>query len=276
MHAQTVENIRVESEGENIKISYRIGGSSDAQLYNVTLTCSMDGGTRFEPKTVIGDVGENIRGGRSFYTVIWDVFEDVEQVGNAEFFVKVDLVSDMSPTVTKQQTQPKIQEEAPKQQEQKETDKSEPEAMYPDFEMGDQVKEELSWSAYLAYTGSGTSPVGLSFGTLKKMGVYGSFRYGSVATDVLTNIWLTFTAGLTKNLYASGKLRLHMYAGGGFTYDTIIEADWYESTYTLEAGINSVIGMLYLAVGLEYNNPKEVVDVKPYGVYPVFGVGVTF
>ena len=92
--AQTVENIRVEQDGENLNIHYRIGGSTSEQLYFVTLTCSIDGGPVFEPKSVIGDVGANIRGGKSFNTVVWDVFEDVEEVGSVEFFVKVDLTSD--------------------------------------------------------------------------------------------------------------------------------------------------------------------------------------
>jgi hypothetical protein len=55
--AQTVENIRVEQEGEKLNIHYRIGGSTTEQLYFVTLTCSVDGGTPFEPVSVIGDVG---------------------------------------------------------------------------------------------------------------------------------------------------------------------------------------------------------------------------
>ena len=43
---------------------------------------------------------ENIRGGRAYYTVVWDVFRDVAEVDNAEFFVKVDLVSDMAVPAT--------------------------------------------------------------------------------------------------------------------------------------------------------------------------------
>ena len=86
LSAQTVENIRVVPDGENLKITYRIGGSTDLQFYTVHIACSMDGGARFEPKAVIGDVGHNIRGGRSFYTIIWNVFEDVDEVINPEIF----------------------------------------------------------------------------------------------------------------------------------------------------------------------------------------------
>ncbi|TFH25808.1 MAG: hypothetical protein E4H10_08790, partial [Bacteroidia bacterium] len=82
--AQTVENIRVDQDGENILVHYRIGGSTDMQTFNVRLSCSIDVGRRFEPITVIGDVGENIRGGRSNYTITWDVFEDLEEIGEVE------------------------------------------------------------------------------------------------------------------------------------------------------------------------------------------------
>ena len=79
-YGQTVENIRVTQEGEQLKITYRIGASTEAQLYNVYLACSMAGGAKFEPKAVIGDVGENVIGGKSYYMVMWDVFEDVDEV----------------------------------------------------------------------------------------------------------------------------------------------------------------------------------------------------
>ena len=65
VHAQTVENIRVEQEDDMILVHYRIGGSTDEQTYDAKLSCSIDGGPRFEPQTVFGDVKENIRGGSS-------------------------------------------------------------------------------------------------------------------------------------------------------------------------------------------------------------------
>jgi hypothetical protein len=95
LHAQTVENIRVEQEGDDkLKITFRIGASTESQIFNVIMNCSMDGGPRFEPQAVIGDVGGNIMGGKSYYTIVWDVFEDVEEVVNPEFFVRVELEKD--------------------------------------------------------------------------------------------------------------------------------------------------------------------------------------
>ncbi len=45
-YAQTVENIRVTQEGDQLKITYRIGASTETQLFNVYLSCSMSGGIK--------------------------------------------------------------------------------------------------------------------------------------------------------------------------------------------------------------------------------------
>ena len=268
LNAQTVENIRVEPDGDNIKISYRIGGSTDAQLYNVELTCSMDGGPRFEPRTVIGDVGENIRGGRSFYTVVWDVFEDIDEVGNAEFFVKVDLVSDMSPVVPQRQVQPQTQP----QNQPDVVEERTPSPFEQDFELDKSVKDAVEWKAYLAYSGSTSSPIGLSFGTLKKTGLYGSFRYGSYISDYETDIWITLLAGLTKYIVEAGKYRMHAYAGAGVTVEVYEEYitynNWTDTYLTIDAGIINAIGRLNVNLGVEF--------VRYFGTYPTFGLGIVF
>lgn len=272
LHAQTVENIRVEPDGDNIKINYRIGGSTDAQLYNVVLTCSMDGGPRFEPKTVIGDVGENIRGGRSFYTVVWDVFEDIEEVGNAEFFVKVELVSDMSPTIPQRQVQPQNQPQRQPENQPAVIEERTPSPFEQDFELDKSVKKEIEWKAYLAYSGSTSSPIGLSFGTLKKTGVYGSFRYGSYISDYETDVWITFMAGLTKYIVESGKYRLHAYGGAGVTVEVYEEyynyTSWTDSFLSIDAGLINAIGRLNVNLGIEF--------IRYFGTYPTFGLGFVF
>ncbi len=267
VNAQTVENIRVEPDGDNIKISYRIGGSTDAQLYNVELTCSMDGGPRFEPRTVIGDVGENIRGGRSFYTVVWDVFEDVDEVGDAEFFIKVDLVSDLSPT--RAQTQPQVQPQTQLQTQPQKAREQNP--GLPDQGAVGTQKQQISWRSYLAYTGSTDSPIGISFGTLKNFGTYGSIRYGSHKTDYYTDFWITLAAGLTKYIFESGFYRLHGYGGIGANvsvFDVYSTDSFTDSFFVIDAGIINVIGKLNLNLGLEV--------IRDIGTYPVFGIGIAF
>ena len=275
LYSQTVENIRVEPEGENIKINYRIGGSTDAQLYNVYLTCSMDGGPRFEPRSVIGDVGQNIRGGRSFYTVIWDVFEDVELVGNAEFFVRVELVSDAAaPLVNQPREQPEeaerqIQEpvaanqqvtQPPSNKQTNETGRVDTSPFDPAFETTEK-KQMGAFERYLyiSYSGSQLNPVGISFGTLRKWGVYGSIRLGKY-NELYELMEGSVTAGLTKSVVNLGVYRLHGYVGAGI-------GDFFD-TFDVEAGVSNVLfNRLKLSVGLEYPG---------YYASFVYGIGLIF
>ena len=158
--AQTVENIRVEQDGENLKIHYRIGGSTAKELYFVTLHCSIDGAAPFEPKSVIGDVGANIRGGKSFNTIVWDVFEDVEEIGSVEFFVKVDLTSvDGAPV-------PSL---------------SQPQVASENKEVTTNVSKKGQYTIrtrFIGLDGSTFSPLGLRMGSLMNWGYQFSIRYG--------------------------------------------------------------------------------------------------
>lgn len=264
-NAQTVEGIQVKSEDDKIIINYRIGGSTDAQYYNVALSCSMDGGLRFEPRTMIGDVGENIRGGRSYYTIEWDVFEDldVDEVGDAEFFVKVDLVSDMAPVITQPQVQPQVQ---PQREEVRES----PSANQ-GFDAGT-PRETFERKSFFAFTGSTASPYGISFGGVKNFGGYASLRFDYYSDDWDTDIWLTATAGLTKYILTSGQYRLHIYAGIGSTYvsheDNLSDYSETETYLTFEGGFINVIGRFNLTLGLE--------SISENRTYMVYGVGFVF
>ncbi len=160
VYSQTVENITVTPNEDKIIINFRIGGSTNTQSYNVVLSCSMDGGSRFEPRSLKGHYGNNVRGGQPYYTIEWDVFQDVDEVGDAEFFIKVDLVSDMAVPISSPQNQPVQETERVR-----ETD-----PVYPDFDEISSQKEEIEWKGYLAYNGSTKSPVGISFGSLKNVG----------------------------------------------------------------------------------------------------------
>lgn len=252
--AQTVENIRIEPEGDNIKISYRIGGSTEAQLYNVFLTCSMDGGERFEPKAVIGDVGQNIRGGKSFNTVIWDVFEDVEEVGSVEFFIKVELISDMStPATTPQQ---EVQQRIEPEQEQ------ETGAFDPGFESRQtKQKAEFDRRTFLAYNGSVFNPFGFSGGMVGNWGFYGSLRLGYF-NEYWESYEGSFSAGVTKYIFSVKQHRLHGYAGIG-------RGDLFDE-FEFEGGVIGVIGnRLNLTLGFSYIPNLYYGDL-------IFGIGIVF
>lgn len=248
--AQTVENIRVEQDGENILVHYRIGGSTDTQTYTVTLSCSVDGGRQFEPQTVFGDVNENIRGGKSNYTIIWDVFEDRDEIGEVEFFVKVDLIEDEAVVPTPVQTQPTPQMQttaAPKQ-------------------------NTFARGRFFAYSGSTLSPLGISFGRVRNWGYYLSFRYGSYEDSYESDVWFTFVGGLNKHVWSKGIYRMHLFAGIGGTYEVYEDyannSSWEGTSLTYEFGFVNVIGRINLTIGIE--------TVADFATSPLFGVGYVF
>ena len=226
LSGQTVENIRVQQVGETLEINYRIGGSTVQQLYFVTLTCSIDSSQVFEPKSVIGDVGSNIRGGKSYNTIVWDVYEDIDEIGSVEFFVKVDLVSNKIDT-----------EEAEIVNLQKRV------VLYPD-------ERKL----FIGYGGSIVHPLGVRIGTLGNWGGYGSVRYGGydpdpwaddITGEVYHDILFSASVGITKRVMTWKKIRLHAYTGLG----------WGDIADELvEGGLIGVIGnRVNLNLGMSWN-----------------------
>lgn len=95
--AQTVDSIKIEQSGEMIKIHYKILNSSSYQLFRVTVFCSINGGLKSELKSLSGDFGENVVGGRTDYMVLWDVLKDVDEVKSVDFSVRAELLKDDSP-----------------------------------------------------------------------------------------------------------------------------------------------------------------------------------
>jgi len=94
--AQTVDSIRVEQAGDLIKVHYKILNSNPDQVFRVSVLCSIDGGLKSQLNSLAGDFGENIVGGRSDYMILWDVLKDVDELKSAEFFIKAELVKDLS------------------------------------------------------------------------------------------------------------------------------------------------------------------------------------
>jgi hypothetical protein len=299
-YAQTVENIRVVQDGENLKINYRIGASTGAQLYNVYLSCSMDGGRRFEPKAVIGDVGENIVGGRSYYEVIWDVFEDVDEVVNPEFFVRVELVSDMAavaatPAATQTQTRttetPKeVPKETPKEVEKKpaETQESPFEPSFEEDARDSKPVNEFERNGFFAYNGSWYIPIGISFGSLNNWGYYVSFRmgihldsyeaiddWGFNETVYNNDIDLMTAAGVTKHIVSAGFYRLHAYGGLG-GHLSVINSNPSTGHVMIDTGLINVLGMFNLTLGFSYSFGDGYPVSAWYPTNLVFGAGFVF
>jgi len=268
LSAQTVENIRVEQDGDKLNIFYRIGGSTSEEMYFVTLTCSIDGGPVFEPKTTDGDVGNNIAGGKPVNMIVWDVFKDVDEIGEVEFFVKVDMIkgAEEKPAFVKPS-------ETPKQK----LDQSATNTM-----KSSTLKERYF---FLAYSGTIGRPVGAKIGYTKNWGFYGTLRYGLTNNyDMITFSWdefyykLEMGVGISKKVAQKNNLRTYVYSGIG--YATILYEYYINSNYsipfstytdyytTFDVGTMGVIGRFYFDLGLTLNSY--------YTADLIFGIGLVF
>jgi hypothetical protein len=93
---QKVDSIKVEQTADLIKIHYKILNSNQSQFFRVTVYCSINGGLQSVIKSLSGDFGDNVIGGRSNYMVLWDVLKDVEEVKSVDFSVRAELMKDYS------------------------------------------------------------------------------------------------------------------------------------------------------------------------------------
>ncbi|MBE0677116.1 MAG: hypothetical protein IH591_20855 [Bacteroidales bacterium] len=93
LQSQTVDSIRIEQAGDFIKIRFKILDSSPSETYRVRILCSIDGGMNNEIRSITGDIGDQVAGGKDEYWAVWDVLKDVEALGRVEFIVRAELVS---------------------------------------------------------------------------------------------------------------------------------------------------------------------------------------
>ncbi|HRC94203.1 MAG TPA: caspase family protein [Tenuifilaceae bacterium] len=85
--------------GEKITLEYAISGETPGQLFNITPYYSVDGGKTFkQPKSVKGNVGSNVPGGRNLI-VVWDVLKDLEEL-NSEVIFKLDAKTSTTKPLT--------------------------------------------------------------------------------------------------------------------------------------------------------------------------------
>lgn len=98
--SQTVDSIKVEQSGDFIKIRYKILNSTPNQLFRVRVLCSINGGLNTEIRSISGDTGDNVVGGKTEYFVVWDVLKDVEELKSAEFIVRAELVKDLNAIIS--------------------------------------------------------------------------------------------------------------------------------------------------------------------------------
>ena len=106
--SQTVDSIKVEQAGELIKVHYKILNSNEFQTFRITVYCSINGGLKSELKSLSGDYGNSVVGGRPNYMVLWDVLKDVDEVKSADFSVKAELLKDETPPISKKEKKERV------------------------------------------------------------------------------------------------------------------------------------------------------------------------
>ncbi len=112
-----VKNIVPEQKADKIYINYEIVNSNVNQLFSVEISVKTGTGTgsNFVLKSVTGDVGEAVVGGKSTYQAVWDVRKDLDRLTSAEFTVVANLTKDNSVVEKpqKEEKPAKVKEEKP-------------------------------------------------------------------------------------------------------------------------------------------------------------------
>jgi len=77
LNSQDFQGMKVKQLGEKVNIEYSISGEQLGQIFNISPSYSNDGGRTFIPmKTMVGNVGNNVYGGRN-QIIVWDVLKDI-------------------------------------------------------------------------------------------------------------------------------------------------------------------------------------------------------
>ncbi|MBT8327644.1 MAG: hypothetical protein KJP21_07960 [Bacteroidia bacterium] len=86
--AQSVKNIRTTVVDDKVEVHYEIDSAKTNQIFKITIKCFVNE-EEIQISTISGDVGNNVRGGKSEYVAIWDVLKDVDELNTAEFRIKL-------------------------------------------------------------------------------------------------------------------------------------------------------------------------------------------
>jgi hypothetical protein len=92
LKSQSVDSIKVEQVGDFVKVRYKILNSKPDQIFKVKVLCSINGGMNNEIRSITGDVGDKVIGGKPEYWILWDALKDVDELKTAEFIVRADII----------------------------------------------------------------------------------------------------------------------------------------------------------------------------------------
>ena len=257
LYSQKVDSIRTEQAGDLIKIHYKILNSNANQVFKVTVLCSINGGLESVLKSMSGDYGDNVVGGRSDYMVLWDVLKDVDEIKTVNFSIKAELVKGMSQS--------------------NEGQKREPPRKIHVMVMMDPTAHYFG--PRLGYMGNwGVSASFISGDVLLKSFDPSFFILPSQnLTDESVPV-TSVTLDLTKSLVKKNKFRLHAMAGiatgwrNGDRYADYLK-DYPKKYIGFNAGVVANYGML--AVSVEMTSLPKFLGTSPLNTV-FFGLGMRF
>jgi len=249
LKSQTVDNIKVEQAGDFIKVRYQILNSTVGQTYRVKVLCSINGGMNTEIRSITGDVGDQVAGGKPEYWVLWDVLKDVDELQSVEFIVRAELISG-KPTILK----------------------------------NDIVQKETKRFYALASVEFPNAMYGLRLGFMGKMGVTLKYLQGTIYweesnfPDVPIYVYTTGIA-LTIRIVRNEKMKMHIYGGwAGMSFNAeedseLPGAELY--VHCLDAGFIWAINRFTCQLGIVYlgSDGNELGGSETYGS---LGVGFRF
>jgi len=236
INCQTVENIKVEQAGDFIKIRYQILNSNPNQVFRVTVLCSINGGLQSVLKSLSGDFGDNVVGGRAEYMVLWDVLKDVDEVKSVDFSVRAELLKDNTPK-NEENTKPKWEDKKI-------------------YLMGSftQAQDIVTFGIRFAYMG--------------KWGVSGKYVQRSIDVDYNDKVTIFHTGiDLTKRIINKEGFSMHLMAGFNYAAFRADDSDGLDNPITFEMG--TIIAFKRIAISFAGSSYKN------YFIANV-GIGVRF
>ena len=230
IQAQKVTNVHAEQNGSKIEIYYNIEDSDPTQIFTVSVYYEDAKKMMIKPRSLAGDVGENVVGGKEIYLVIWDVLNDVDDLGDAEFFVRIEK---QSKTVASEQKNTWF----------------------------------LGLNSAVGYTPYG---VRLGYGGKWEFFLasrFGSDGFQQVGKQVTENGLNSFTLGIGRQILATPAFNLKVYVGGGLanwgnykTYETKEvpgdASNYYQPTTVTQVKAGNVDKGTEVEYGLTYGFKK--------------------
>lgn len=247
LNSQKVDSIKVEQAGDLIKIHYKILNSNSAQVFRVTVFCSINGGLESKLKSLSGDFGESVAGGRQDYMVLWDVLKDVDEVKTVDFSVKSELVQGN-----------------------------------PSLQGPDKIRKKRAYLMAAGLVGPLNMQVGYRLGFmgnwgLSYSGLFGTRNYSSGSE---TYQGFTIMVDITKRIVNTKDLQLHLLTGMVVTNNEVTQPGVYQDKFLYGFDLGLVAGFKRLSLYTGFSSAqtptiKTTVPVKGISFFNI-GAGIRF